>query len=230
MKAFVLAGGLGTRLRPRFGELPKGLAPLAGRPFLAHTLDWLAHGAVRDVVLCLGVGAEAIREALGDGSSFGVRITYSIEDRPLGTGGALKLAARFVDGPTLVMNGDTLAAFDAWELERARWESGAAAAVALVHVEDARARGRVERDAEGWVTRFVEKDPDHTGPAWVSGGLYAFAREVWDRLPAGESSLERDLLPAIARERRLFGCAIQGAFHDIGTPEGLERAERRLGA
>lgn len=229
MKAFVLAGGLGTRLRPRFGELPKGLAPLGGRPFLAHQLEWLARFAVRDVVLCAGFGADRLREALGDGAAFGVRLEYSIETEPLGTGGALRLAARFVNGPALVVNGDTLAPCDPWGIERTRWEWGAEGAVALYQVADAASRGRVECDEEGRVVRFVEKDAAHAGPAWVNGGLYAFSSRLWRRLPPGVSSLERDVLPALASAGRLQGVALEGTFFDIGTPEEWERAERQFG-
>ena len=94
MRVFILAGGLGTRLKPRFGELPKPLAPLGGRPFLARQLEWLAAAGVRDAVLCTGYGADAVREALGDGAALGVTLQHSVEDEPLGTGGALQLAAR----------------------------------------------------------------------------------------------------------------------------------------
>jgi NDP-sugar pyrophosphorylase family protein len=230
MRAFVLAGGLGTRLRPRFGDLPKALVPLAGRPFLVHQLEWLAGHGVREVVVCAGHGADALRRALGDGAAQGVQLLWSIEETPLGTGGALRHAAGFVAGPALVVNGDTLAPCDPWALERARWERGALGAVALFEVADARARGRVERAADGAIARFVEKDERWTGPAWVNGGLYAFAAALWRRLPAGPSSLERDVLPALAAERRLAALALPGGFHDVGTPEGWALAERSLGA
>ncbi len=228
MKAFVLAGGLGTRLKPRFGELPKPLAPLAGRPFLAHQLDWLEANGVAEVVLCIGHGAAAIRDALGDGGHPRVRLRYSEETEPLGTGGALRHAAPFLDGPCWVLNGDTLAEADPWRLERARFESGALAAIALFEVEDARARGRVECDRHGRIVRFVEKDTAAPGRAWVNGGLYAMSSALWRRLPAGPSSLERTLLPALAAEGRLLGVPFSGTFWDIGTPEEWERAERRF--
>lgn len=230
MKAFVLAGGLGTRLRPRFGDRPKALTPLAGRPFLAHQLEWLARHGVREAVVCAGYGADQLERELGDGRRWGVTLVYSVEPEPLGTGGALKLAERLVTGPALIVNGDTLAECDPWALERARWEHGAIGAVALYEVADARARGRVECDAGGAVVRFVEKDASFHGPAWVNGGLYAFAPALWRRLPAGASSLERDLLPALAAERRLRGFQVEGEFFDIGTPEEWERAERAFSA
>jgi NDP-sugar pyrophosphorylase family protein len=229
VRAFVLAGGLGTRLKPRFGDLPKPLAPLGGRPFLARQLEWLATRGVDEAVLCVGYGADQVRDALGDGKSLGVRLRYSVETEPLGTGGALRLAAEHVSGPALVANGDTLAEVDPWELERARWERGAIGAVALFQVADASQRGRVERDVAGTIARFAEKDPAHRGHAWVNGGLYAFAPALWDRLPAsGASSLERDVLPQLASEGRLVGYEADGEFFDIGTPEEWERAERRF--
>ena len=226
----MLAGGLGTRLRPRFGDLPKALAPLGGRPFLARQLEWLAQHGVRRVVLCAGHGADAVREALGDGRELGVTLEYSIEREPLGTGGALRLAAPWVQGPTLVVNGDTLAPIDPWALERQRWERGALGALALFEVADAAARGRVECDADGRVRRFVEKDPAHRGPAWVSAGVYAFDPALWPRLPQAGGSLERDVLPRLAEEGRLVGFRARGEFFDIGTPEEWERAERHFAA
>jgi len=230
MKAFVLAGGLGTRLRPRFGDTPKALTPLGGRPFLAHQLEWLTRHGVREAVVCTGFGAEEVERALGDGRRFGVSLAYSVEPEPLGTGGALKLAQRFVQGAALVVNGDTLAPCDPWALERARWEHGALGAVALYEVPDARARGRVECGPSGRIERFVEKDASFRGPAWVNGGCYAFAPELWRRLPAGPSSLEHDHLPRLAAEGRLRGFRCAGEFFDIGTPEEWERAERTFSA
>jgi len=228
VKAFVLAGGLGTRLRPRFGDLPKPLAPLGGRPFVERQLDWLHAQGIRDAVLCTGHGAQRMREILGDGAALGMRLTHSAEPEPLGTGGALRLAAPLVAGPSLVINGDTLVACNPWALERARWETGWIGAIALYEVADATGMGRVECDPDGRVLRFVEKDAGHRGAALVNGGLYAFSPALWRRLPPGVSSLERDVLPALAREGRLGGVVVAGEFFDIGTPAGWERAERRF--
>jgi NDP-sugar pyrophosphorylase family protein len=228
MKAFVLAGGLGTRLRARFGDLPKALAPLGGRPFVLRQLQWLECHGVRDVVLCAGYGGERLKEALGDGAALKVNVSYSIEPEPLGTGGALRHARPFVDGPALVLNGDTLLSCDPWAVERTRWEAGAVGAVALYSVPDASGRGRVECEADGRVRRFIEKDPGFQGPAWVSGGLYAFSPALWRLLPEGASSLEFDVLPGLAAAGRLRGSRCPGEFFDIGTPEEWERAERRF--
>lgn len=229
MKAFVLAGGLGTRLKGRFGDLPKPLAPLGGRPFLVRQLEWLRDRGVSRAVILAGYGADRVRETLGDGAALGLALEYSVESEPLGTGGALQLAGNFVDGPVLVVNGDTLGECDPWRLERDRWERGAIGAVALYRVADARARGRVEH-AEGRVDRFVEKDEGFRGPAWVNGGQYAFSPLLWRLLPAGASSLERDVLPGLAAQGLLAGSEVEGRFWDIGTPEDHERAERELSA
>ena len=230
MKAFVLAGGLGTRLRPRFGELPKALAPLGGRPFLLRQLEWLAAHGVRDSVILAGYGADALREAIGDGARLGLRVEWSIESEPLGTGGALAQARRLVSGPVLVVNGDTLADCDPWDLEERRWRCGAWGAIALYRVEDAASRGRVETAPDGKIARFVEKDAAFRGPAWVNGGVYAFAPWLWRRLPDGAGSLERDLLPALAAEGKLEGVELPGTFWDIGTPEEWARAEEHFAA
>lgn len=229
VRAFVLAGGMGSRLKSRFGALPKPLAPLGGRPLLERQLEWLAGHGIQDVVLCVGYGADQVRATLGDGARLGVRLRYSAEDEPLGTGGALRLARAHVVGPTLVLNGDTLVPGNPWALERARWETGALGAVALFRVADAAARGRVECAAGGRITRFLEKDASHRGPAWVNGGLYAFGPRVWRYLPAtGAASLEHDVLPRLAAEGRLQGYEVGGEFWDIGTPEDWERAERHF--
>lgn len=229
MKAFVLAGGLGTRLRPRFGDLPKALAPLQGQPFLARQLTWLKARGIGSAVILAGYGAEQLQAALGHGDSLGIHLEWSIETEPLGTGGALRLAAPFVDGPVLVVNGDTLGEGDPWTLERGRWERGAVGAVALYRVEDAASRGRVEHEGER-IVRFVEKDAEYRGAAWVNGGQYAFSPELWRHLPSGASSLERDVLPKLADKGVLAGMECAGKFWDIGTPEDFERAERELQA
>jgi NDP-sugar pyrophosphorylase family protein len=216
-------------LSSKFGGLPKSLVPVGGRPLLERQLEWLVGHGVRDSVLCTGHGADQVRETLGDGARLGTRLRYSAEAEPLGTAGALRLARSHVTGSALVLNGDTLAPCDPWALERARWESGALGAVALFRVADASSRGRVERDAGGRVARFIEKDAGHAGPAWVNGGVYAFAPRVWSYIPdTGAASLEREVLPRLAAEGRLMGVEAEGEFWDIGTPEDWERADRRF--
>jgi len=225
----VLAGGMGTRLKERFGDLPKALVPVGGKPFLVRQLEWLAAHDVREVVLCLGYGAEQVRRTLEDAAA-GVQVFYSEEEEPLGTGGALHRAERWVAGPALVINGDTLPELEPAALERARSRRGSLGAVALFELEDVSASGRVECDEHGIITAFVEKDPAHHGPGWVNGGCYCFDAALWSWLPEGASSLERDVLPRLAAAGQLVGQRLTGAFFDIGTPAGWERAERRFAA
>jgi len=225
----VLAGGMGTRLKEQFGDLPKPLVPVGGKPFLVRQLEWLAAHDVSEVVLCLGYGAERVRRAL-EGAAAGVQVFYSEEPEPLGTGGALQLAQRWVQGPALVINGDTLPELEPAALERTRVDRGALGAVALFELPDVSASGRVECDEQGTITAFVEKDPSHQGPGWVNGGCYCFGAALWSWLPEGASSLERDVLPRLAAAGQLVGQRLKGAFFDIGTPAGWERAERRFAA
>ncbi len=230
MKAFVLAGGMGTRLKPRFGDLPKPLAPLGGRPFLVRQLEALRAGGVRHAVILAGYGAELVREALA-GSALDLRIDMSVEPEPMGTGGALWYAREFVgNDPIIVVNGDTLCECEPWRLEQLRWRHGLVGALALFRVPDAAARGRVDCSDRMVVREFVEKDPEFRGPAWVNGGMYAFSPALWHLLPAGASSLERDVLPALAHAGSLHGLPCAGRFWDIGTPEDFERAQRELHA
>lgn len=225
----MLAGGMGTRLKERFGDLPKPLVPVGGRPFLVRQLEWLAAHDVREVVLCLGYGAEHVRRTLEE-TEAGVEVFYSEEQEPLGTGGALQLARRWVQGPALVINGDTLPELDPASLEQTRSRRGAVGAVALFQLPDVSASGRVESSEDGTITAFVEKDPAHRGAGWVNGGCYCFDPALWSWLPQGASSLERDVLPRLVAAGQLVGQRLAGAFFDIGTPAGWERAERRFAA
>src|SRR5262245_52364369 len=134
--ALVLCGGLGTRLRPLVGDLPKALAPVAGRPFIDHLLDYLRRQGVTDVVLCTGFGAEQVATHCGDGSAWDVRLRYSPEPCPLGTGGAVRHAQQYITGPFLVLNGDSLVRVDLTRLLAHHLDKGARITLALIEVAD----------------------------------------------------------------------------------------------
>ena len=227
VRAYVLAGGLGTRLQGRIGDLPKALAPFAGRPFLDAQLEWLAAAGVDEVVLALGVGAAAVIEHLRARPASALpRVAWSVEPAPLGTGGALARAARDEGGDFLVVNGDTLAEVDFAALRARHAAAGAAVTLACFRVDDVAARGRVEMDAEGRVSAFREKSGG--GEAWASGGVGACAPAVLAAIPADRPvSLEAEVFPALlAAGRPVRALRCPGHFYDIGTPEGLARAER----
>jgi NDP-sugar pyrophosphorylase family protein len=221
----ILAGGLGTRLRPAVGDRPKVVAEVAGRPFLAWVLDPLARAGFRDVVLCTGHEADAVEAALG--AAHGpLRLRYSREPAPLGTGGALRLALPLLEGDAVMaMNGDSfcdadLAAAWAWHDARA-----SEATLVLARVDDASRYGRVDVDAAGAVRGFAEKQADAT-PGWINAGIYLLARGRVEGLPEGVPlSLERDVFPAWVG-RGLHGFRTEGRFLDIGTPRSYARASR----
>ncbi len=219
----ILAGGLGTRLRPAIGDRAKVVADVGGRPFLARLLDQVAAAGFRDVVLCVGHRADEVEGALGPAHG-PLRLHYSREAEPLGTGGALRLALPLLAAPdVLVMNGDSFCEVDlaaAWS-----WHAARRSEMTLVAVEvpDASRYGRVEIDAEDRVRRFAEKQQDGA-PGWINAGIYLLARGRIAGLPAGRAvSLERDVLPAWAGEA-LYGYRVRGRFIDIGTPGAYSAA------
>ncbi len=215
--AVILAGGRGTRLQPVLPHQPKVMAEFHGRPFLTYLLDQLVAVGVRNVVLGTGYRGEEIRTHLGD--AYGsAHLTYSHEDQPLGTGGALRLALPLLDSdPVMVMNGDSLIEADfkgylAWFLGRP-----AAAALTLARVEDTARFGRVEMAADGTITNFQEKGVP--GPGWINAGVYLVKKAVLELIPPRRFfSLEGDLLPTLVGQG-LYGHRVAGRFIDIGTPE-----------
>ena len=223
----ILAGGLGTRLRPAIGGLQKAVAQVAGRPFLAHLLDQVTRFGFRDVVLCVGFGADQVEGALGD--AFGpLALRYSRESEPLGTAGALRLALPLLAGDAaMVMNGDSFCDADlaaAWASHR---ERKALATLVLVEVADTARYGRVELGANDAIRRFAEKQPDG-GPGWINAGIYLLARSRIEAIPARRPlSLERDVLPSWVGDR-LFGHRSRARFIDIGTPQSYADASRLL--
>ena len=225
----ILAGGLGTRLRPVIGERTKVVAEVNGRPFLAHLLDQVARFGFRDVVLCVGWQAEEVEAALGH-THGPLRLRYSRESEPLGTGGALRLAVPLLDGPAvMVLNGDSYCDADlaaAWTEHR---ERRATATLVLVEMADTSRYGRVEIDADGAICRFTEKQESST-PGWINAGIYLLARARIEAIPPGRAlSFERDVLPGwIGTGLRGHRC--QARFIDIGTPQSYSAASRFFGA
>lgn len=223
-EAIVLAGGFGTRLRNVLSDLPKPLAPVNGRPFIAYLLDALAGHGVRHTVLATGYLAEKVERALGDDWS-GMRLSYSVEEHPLGTGGAVRLAATATaGGPLLVLNGDTYLEFDAAAFSAAMRAADAELGVALATVPDAARYGAVSV-AAGRVVAFGEK-AGH-GPGQINAGVYYLAPSVLAALPAdGAFSLETAVLAPAAAAGRLHAYSDTAGFIDIGIPEDYARAQQ----
>lgn len=225
----ILAGGLGTRLRSAYDDGPKVMAPVDGRPFLWYLLTSLAKAGLEQVVLCVGYRHDQIHEWLGDGSGFGLAVSYSYETEQLGTAGALRLAhSRYVSAPRfMAMNGDSLLQADFGAMYEAHMSSKGLATMAVAAVSDTSRYGSVDIDDDGNVQCFREKSGDRVS-GYINGGIYLFESAVMDFVPQGRAvSLEREVLPLLKAEGLMaFPC--QGYFIDIGVPEDLARAQTEL--
>jgi len=220
VQALILAGGEGTRLRPLTSTIPKPVVPLVDRPFIVFMLDWLHRHGVDDVVMSCGHLALGVRNVLGDGSAFGIRLRYVEEPRPLGTGGAVKFAEPLLEERFLMLNGDVLTDLDLTAQIAQHERTGARATLALTPVEDPSNYGLVRTTDGGEVTEFVEKPaPDQIDTRNISAGAYVLERSVLDMLePEQPASIERDVFPQLVGEG-LYGCVADGYWLDIGTPE-----------
>ena len=222
--AVVLCGGQGTRLRPVLSDRPKSLALVAGRPFLEWLLLQLAEQGVQRAVLAAGHLGRQIGEHFPDGFA-GLEISLSLEDRPLGTGGAVRRAAEQAGrGRLLVMNGDSYCRYDRRRLERVQADRDAAATLWLAPVASRGRYGSVSVDGEGRVLAFGEKL--ESGAGLVNAGVYLLSERVVESIPV-PSSLEIDLLPGLAGHG-LWAVAGDSPLVDIGTPESLAAAAAEL--
>ncbi len=236
-KALVLAAGEGTRLRPLTLNLPKAMVPIDGRPLLAHTLDWLARSGIRDVAINLHHCPDAITGAFGDGAARGMRITYSHEDRLLGTAGAARRLEGFLrDGPFVVVYGDVLTDLDlaallAFHHERVVADPGTAATLALYRVPNPTEVGLVGLDGNGRITRFLEKPrPEEVFTDLANAGVLVVEPAVLDHIPDGAfADFGLDVLPALlAAGAPLYGWPIPRDTYllDIGSLEKYDQAQR----
>lgn len=227
-EVIILVGGLGTRLRSVVSDVPKPLAPVAGRPFLAWVLDALAAQGIRRVILATGFMGDRVLVACGD-SWQGMELMYSRESKPLGTGGAIALAFSQVRGDTcLVFNGDTWLTFDCAAFDHGWQASGARLAVVLAAVADVSRYGAARVECER-VIGVVEKG--RAGPGYINAGVYGIRRSLLADFPALESfSFEREVLvPAVQREA-VFGYTHTRDFVDIGVPQDYQYAQHLVPA
>ena len=228
MRAVVLVGGFGTRLRPLTLSTPKQMLPVAGRPLIERVLAHLASHGIDDVVLALGYRPDAFTDAYPDARCAGVRLHYAVEPEPLDTAGAIGFAAREagVAKRFLVVNGDVLTDIDLSALVAFHDAAGAEGTIALTKVEDPSQFGVVPTDDDGRVLAFVEKPPRDEAPTdLVNAGFYVLEQSVLDRIPEGRRvNIERETFPAMVECRTLYGWADPSYWLDVGTPERLLQA------
>jgi mannose-1-phosphate guanylyltransferase len=219
MQAVILVGGEGTRLRPLTSTVPKPVVPLVDRPFISYMLEWLRVHGIDDVIMSCGFLATSVRNVLGDGSAYGIRLRFVEEPDPRGTAGALKFAESLLDERFLMLNGDVLTDIDLTEQIAQHELTGARATLALVPVDDPSAYGLVCLDDDRAVEDFIEKpSSDRIDTNLISAGAYVLEREILELVPADRNvSIEREVWPRLIGSG-LYGYPSESYWLDIGTP------------
>jgi len=233
MRAILLAGGKGTRLRPLTLHTPKPIVPIFDRPFLRYQIDLLRQvPEIDEIVLSLNYQPGRIEEVFGDGADLGVRLRYVVEPVPLGTGGAIKFAAgERLDQPLIVFNGDVFTSVDLPALIRLHRERQAKATIVLTPVDNPSAYGLVETDEAGNVVDFLEKpSADEIRCDTINAGIYVLEPATLDRIPRDTNfSIERGYFPSLVRNKETFIAHVyRGYWIDIGTPDKYRQAHRDI--
>jgi NDP-sugar pyrophosphorylase family protein len=223
MKAILLAGGKGTRLRPLTLHTPKPVVPIFDRAFLHYQIDLLKQvPEIDEVILSLNYQPRKIEEVFGDGGGTGVRVRYVVEPSPLGTGGAIRYAAQGVADTIVVFNGDVMTGIDVKAVVALHRERKAKATIVLTPVDNPTAYGLVETEADGRVRRFLEKpNADEITCNTINAGIYVLEPDTFDRIPKDVSySIERAYFPSLIERQEMFVAYVDnGYWIDIGTPE-----------
>jgi len=220
----ILAGGLGTRLRTAISDRPKVLAPVKGRPFITYLLDYLYALSVRHVVLLTGYLGEMVKDALGLRWK-DMEISYSKEELPLDTGGAIRKALPFLgNSPVLVLNGDSFCPIDIDPFLSMHTKVNSSATILLTYVQDISRYGRVRLHSDGSIVDFLEKSPNPIS-GWINAGVYFLNKNIINEInPNKKVSLERDVFPRLVG-KGLHGYKCPAPFIDIGLPETYHQAE-----
>lgn len=222
MQAIILAGGLGTRFRPLTLKTPKAMIPVMGKPYLEYQLHYLKSYNITDVVLCVGYLGEKIRNHFGDGLSRGMSITYSFEERPLGTGGALKNAENHLDDCFYLIYGDSFIPIDYFSLKRHFTEIDKTVLMVVYdNREDTWVLNNVSLDKRGMVTQY-QKDSANATLHYVDAGVLVLKKEVLESVfSVSEVSLEQEVFPHYIAREECAGFVTTERFYDIGTPDRL---------
>jgi NDP-sugar pyrophosphorylase family protein len=232
MKAILLAGGKGTRLRPLTVHTPKPIVPILNRPFLYYQIDLLRQvPEIDEVILSLNYQPRRIEEIFGEGDGLGLRLRYVVEPQPLGTGGAVRYAGDSLTESVVVFNGDVLTQVDLSAVLRLHRERKAKATIVLTPVENPRAYGLVETDGNGNVLRFLEKPGDDEITCnTINAGIYILEPDTFERIPKDTNwSIERSFFPSLIERGETFVAYVyDGYWIDIGTPEKYMQVHRDI--
>lgn len=227
MQAILLCGGMGTRLRSVVADRPKPMADICGKPFLQYLLEMLRDKGITEVIFALGYMGEMIEEYFQDGSAFGLKISYSYEEEPLGTGGAIRNALpKILEEEVLVLNADTYFPMDYQGLLCFHQENDGDFSLATRGVPDISRYGAVRRDAAGRILAWNEKLEDGGQPlaGEINGGIYVMKKSLIAEIPEGKQSLEQDCIPKwLSEGKRIFGLPFDGYFMDIGIPKDYQQ-------
>jgi mannose-1-phosphate guanylyltransferase/phosphomannomutase len=223
LKAVILVGGEGTRLRPITFLNPKPMLPLVNRPFMENFILWLKSHKIKDIIFSTGYLPEIFKEYFGDGSDFGLRLIYVREKEPLGTGGGVKNVEKYLDGDNfIVFNGDILTSLNLTKMIAFHKSKKADITIALTSVEDPTHYGLVPIDGEGRVKQFLEKpSQDEITTNLINAGVYIIKSDVMKLVPEGvKYSFERGLFPtALGKGYKIYGCVSDSYWIDVGTPQ-----------
>ena len=227
-QAFVLAGGKGERLRPLTNDLPKPLVKVKGKPILEYNIELLAKHGVTEIIIATGYLHEKIEAYFRDGEKFGVKIIYSEEKEPLGTGGALKKAESILQNQFFMLNGDNISNFDLTAIGETHCNSNCEATLTLVEVEDVSSYG-VAKLLGDKIIEFVEKPSKEDAPSnFVNAGCYAINKKALELLPTEFNLIEKTMFPKLAEQKKLGAFKHQGFWFTTDTFERIKKAEEGL--
>ena len=231
MKAIILAGGEATRLRPLTCNTAKAMVPVLNHPFLEHFIAYLKKHSVTEIILALGQRIDQIQSYFGNGNNFDVKITYSVEDFPMGTAGAVKHVEKLLNSSFIVFNGDVFTDIDLTAMVNLHREKKAIISIALTPVENPTIYGVVETDNDGKVKRFVEKPSrDKVTTNMINAGIYIMEPSILSYIiPNVFFMFERDVFPPLLERREaIYAYPSEAYWIDIGTPEKYLRLNQDL--
>jgi D-glycero-alpha-D-manno-heptose-7-phosphate kinase len=226
VKALILAGGFGTRLKSVVSDVPKPMALVAGKPFLEYQIGFLKEQGITEIIIAVHHMADKIKSYFGDGKNWGVEITYSDEEYPLGTAGAIKKAERYLEDTFIVLNGDTYSPINIGKLLSFHKAKRSLFTLALANSAEVSQSGTVVLEGSR-ISQFLEKSAD--GEGLVNRGIYVFEPKVFDYIEEGKKvSLEQEIFPKLASQGVLFGYEDSSSFIDIGSPGEYKKLKKKI--